>query len=330
MLEMACPQECMSSHHSFAFIPEFFVSLNRPASFYEHSRLLGQNTNILKKYKTLVQKDASMSRFPIAENLNYLGLLACVLLVCGCSTSNLANAQNPASQTQKDTSSSCCAGSSSASCCDGSSSAGCSSCDQAGIDITAKPTVTIRWKRLVDANTARTAPAHLAAEKELDAAIATLKASLQPMGVDVVVQKVALSHEQFVKDPTRSNRIWINGAAIEMYLPEGKSEVQQDTQTSLPYRTVEFAGASFRDVPQQMIVKAGLIAAGDSVKQSLEDIRLVGLNGNANSSCCSPNQTTTGSTCCPTKGKESSCCKPGAGSCAGGSCGTAPASKTGK
>lgn len=272
-----------------------------------------------------------MSRFPFTANLNYLGLLVCALLACGCSTSNLANAQDSASQTQKATSSSCCAGSSSASCCEGSSSAGCSSCDQAGIDITAKPTVTIRWKRLVDANTARTAPAHQAAEKELDAAFATLKASLQPMGVDVVVQKVALTHEQFVNDPTGSNRIWVNGVAIEMYLPEGRSGVQQDTQTSLPYRTVEFAGVSFRDVPQQMIVKAGLIAAGDSVKQSLEDIRLVGRNGNANSSCCSPNQTATGSSCCPANGKGSSRCKPGPGSpCASGNCVTAPASKTGK
>lgn len=188
----------------------------------------------------------------------------------------------------------------------------CSSCDLAGIDASDKPTLTIRWKRRVDGSS-RTVSSHAAAEQQLDLAFATLKKSLEPTGVEVVLQKAVLSEEQFAKDPLNSNRIWLNGAALEMYLPNATIASTKDAKSGDVFRTVEFAGTSLRDVPHKLIVHAGLIAAADSVKEVLEDARALGLSSSSKS-CC-PNAS---AACCSAAG--ASCCKQGSVSDATKSC----------
>ena len=264
-----------------------------------------------------------------------LGLLTCTALFCGCGTSSLTDAGNAAAPnspvrltsatnsnnlalpTATDRSA-CCAKQDSQTC---PSTSQCTSCDVGAIDASAKPSLTIRWKRRVEGENGDSVRAHWTAEKEVDAAFAMLKSSLQPAGIDVVLQKVPLTEEQFAKDPLKSNRLWLNGASLEMYLPEAKAGSVQSPDSTTVYRTVEFAGASFRDVPRQMIVKAGLIAAADAVKQSLEDVQAVGLSASGNSSCCATGSTA--SACCNTAGTKSACCKTGssgATACADSSC----------
>ena len=107
---------------------------------------------------------------------------------------------------------------------------GCTTCDVAGIDATAQPTLKIRWKRVVD-QAGHTASIHVTAEKELDLAYTTLKSSLEPLGVKVVLEKAGLSIENFNQNQLNSNRLWLNGTAFEMYLPESKTGQVQDEQT---------------------------------------------------------------------------------------------------
>lgn len=183
----------------------------------------------------------------------------------------------------------------------------CSTCDIAGIDVNAKPTLKIRWKRVVDTS-GRTASIHAAAETEIVAAYKSLKTSLEPLGVEVVLQKAEMSQEQFNQNPLNSNRIWLNGKALEMYLPETKTGQIQDANSRVLFRTVSFGGKSFKEVPAKMIEHAGLIAAADSMKQTMADLHAVGLVQSNGKSCCGPSS---GGSCCA-QGGANSCCKPGA------------------
>lgn len=173
---------------------------------------------------------------------------------------------------------------------------GCTTCDVAGIDANATPKLLIRWKRAV-MPTGETASPFANAEKELDAAHQTLQASLAPLGVEVVLQKAELSIEKFRQDPLASNRIWLNGTALEMYLPETKTGQVEDEHNTV-FRTVSFGGGSIRDVPAQMIVYAGLIASANSVQQTMADIHAVQLAGGSGS-------------CCAGSADGKSCCAPG-------------------
>jgi len=157
---------------------------------------------------------------------------------------------------------------------------GCTTCELAGTDTSPRATLTIRWKRLVLGKDKKTAPQHAAAEQAVDRAFATLQKSLAPVGVEVSLQKAGISEERFKKDPMLSNRLWINGAALEMHLPKAKTGKVVDKTTGVAFRTVEFAGKSFRDIPADMIVQAGLIAAGESVKQALAEVHVLATAGN--------------------------------------------------
>ena len=122
------------------------------------------------------------------------------------------------------------------------------------------------------------------------------------MGVEVVLEKATLTEEQYSKNPLNANRLWLNGSAFEMYLPESSVGEGQDEESGAVYRTVSFAGASFKDVPANMIIHAGLIAAGNSVRENMADIDAVGLVSTKGNSCCD----TKGASCC--EGGGSSCC----------------------
>jgi hypothetical protein len=156
--------------------------------------------------------------------------------------------------------------------------ADCTACDFANIDQAPAAELKIRWKRAVvpagepAGGKERTAPRHARAEEALDAAAGALAKALTPLGVTVSVQKVALKEEDTAGGAPVSNRIWLNGVALENVLPEARTgrSVGDD---GVALRTLEFAGRSFTDVPSALIVQAGLVAAGDSVEAALAELQ---------------------------------------------------------
>lgn len=181
---------------------------------------------------------------------------------------------------------------------------GCRTCELAGTDASPKARLTIRWKRLVLGKDKKTAPQHAATEQAVDRAFATLYKSLAPLGVEVSLQKAEVSEASFQKDPTCSNRLWINGASLEMYLPKARAGKAVDKKSGTTFRTLEFAGKSFRDIPADMIVQAGLIAAGDSVKQALAEVQVT-----AGAGCCDEAKAKKSGCCDEAKEKKSGCCQ---------------------
>ncbi|MEM7145340.1 MAG: DUF2703 domain-containing protein [Verrucomicrobiota bacterium] len=199
----------------------------------------------------------------------------------------------------------------------------CRDCSLVGLDADARPTLKIRWKRLVVGEEEKTAPEFASAESALDRSVAALKKALTPLGVEVILQKAGVTQAEFDKDPMISNRIWINGAALTTYLPESKVGSVRDEESGNLYRTVSFAGGQFRDIPPQLIVHAGLIAAADSVKETLTDAQALEVFGTPKAGCADSSCKIDCST--PTKASgDPGTAKPGCA--AGGSCKKAPAS----
>jgi hypothetical protein len=123
----------------------------------------------------------------------------------------------------------------------------------------------------------------------VEEAVNKLKGSLKGLGIDVLLEKSAISPAEFSKDTLQSNRIWINGKPIEEWLQAsvGQSPCCSTCGDS-DCRTVTVGGKTFEAIPSEMIVKAGLLAAVEL------------LHDKPVSPCCPPAEPPKGDTgCCP-------------------------------
>ena len=139
-------------------------------------------------------------------------------------------------------------------------------------------TLHIKWQRLVDENM-QTCPRCRTTEKEINSAVASLRASLAPLGMDVQLEKGVLDRATFQESPTESNRIWISERSLEFWLGATVGQSQCcDTCGDAECRTVVVDGDIYEGIPSELIVKAGLKAAAE-------------LTGNTPSHCVSAGET---------------------------------------
>lgn len=122
----------------------------------------------------------------------------------------------------------------------------------------------IRWQRLV--KDGRTCDRCGDTESELRRATETLRQVLAPLGIEPRLDVASVDEATFVVSPLESNRIWIAGRPMEDWLD---GTVGQSPCCSVcgdsDCRTVEIQGSVFETVPEQLIVKAGLLAAAELV-----------------------------------------------------------------
>ncbi len=121
-------------------------------------------------------------------------------------------------------------------------------------------TLPIVWQRLV--NTAgRTCPRCHGTGDEVLRAVERLKAALQPLGIEPVLETRELDEAAFLAQPTESNRIWIAGKPLEAWLQgqAGSSRCCEECGDN-DCRTVELAGKSYEVIPEELVLRAGLIA----------------------------------------------------------------------
>jgi len=144
----------------------------------------------------------------------------------------------------------------------------------------------IRWQRLV--SDGKTCPRCESTGKALEEAVFILKQVLNPMGIEVRVEKDELSGDEFQKDSLSYNQIFINDSPLENWIGGrvGQSPCC-DVCGSSECRTIEIGGETFEAIPAYLIVKAGLNAA------------LQMMDVETNRSCCSTmNLKTSGKHCC--------------------------------
>jgi hypothetical protein len=93
-------------------------------------------------------------------------------------------------------------------------------------------------------------------------AVAKLKEVLRPLDIEPTLEAREIDEETFKADPSASNRVWIAGKPIEEWLVGrvGSSRccsVCGDSEC----RTVEVEGAVFEAIPEELFLKAALVAA---------------------------------------------------------------------
>ena len=122
-------------------------------------------------------------------------------------------------------------------------------------------TLKIQWQRLViDDQTCQRCGA---TEAEVDKAYQSLKQSLNPLGIEVVLEKRAIKQADFEKNPSQSNLILIGDRSLEDWLQArtGQSSCCGPCGDA-ECRTIETQGKVYETIPAALIINAGLIAAG--------------------------------------------------------------------
>jgi hypothetical protein len=148
-------------------------------------------------------------------------------------------------------------------------------------------TLKVSWQRLVDER-GQTCDRCGTTETAVEEAVQKLKCSLQELGIDVVLEKEALTPSTFTESPLESNRIWVSGEPIEEWLSaiSGQSKCCSACGDS-DCRTMTVGGKTYEAIPTELIVKAGLLASAQL------------LQSEPRSSCCSSAESPRSSGCCP-------------------------------
>lgn len=135
----------------------------------------------------------------------------------------------------------------------------------------------IVWYRLVKAGETciRCGQTH----QELEKAVAKLKTSLLPLGIEITFETKELTEEEFKANPSKSNEVWIAGKTLEEWVG---AQVGMTPCSSVcegaSCRTLEVDENSYETIPEELFVRAGLNAAN----------QILALNSGPNSkSCCS-------------------------------------------
>lgn len=118
----------------------------------------------------------------------------------------------------------------------------------------------IVWQRLV--TDGQTCPRCALTGIEVERACEQLKKLLLPLQMKPVLEIKELNMPEFQSKPTESNRIWIAGKPMEDWLEAsvGSSpccSVCGDSEC----RTMAVNGQTFEAIPEELLVKAALIAA---------------------------------------------------------------------
>ena len=129
--------------------------------------------------------------------------------------------------------------------------------------------LSITWQRLVD-ESGSTCPRCAGTEQEMQRAVERLRAALEPLGVQPVLETREIAPATFLQQPDQSNRIWIGGRPLEDWLGArtGSSRCC-DACGDEACRTLEINGAIHEVIPEALVVRAGLIAASQLLDPTL-------------------------------------------------------------
>ena len=119
-------------------------------------------------------------------------------------------------------------------------------------------------------------------EEEVEKAFNKLEKSLQPLGIEVNLEKGELSEEEFKENPENSNLVLIQGKPLEDWLnaDTGKNDCC-DVCGDEKCRTVIVNGEEYEAVPSDLIIEAGLKAASEEIGSNCCD------SEDSSSGCCS-------------------------------------------
>jgi hypothetical protein len=122
-------------------------------------------------------------------------------------------------------------------------------------------TLPVVWQRLVSSD-GRTCVRCGATHQELLRAFAKLKAALEPLGIEPTFATKEIDQKSFEATPSESNRIWIAGKPMEAWLGAGVGSSRCCSVCGeSECRTVKVGASEFETIPEDLFLKAALIAA---------------------------------------------------------------------
>lgn len=128
----------------------------------------------------------------------------------------------------------------------------------------------IVWKRLVSEGA--TCPRCGSTQQNVASAVAQLRTALRPLGIEPVLDMQTLDEASFRANPAESNRLWIGGRPLEDWLgARPGSSPCCEVCGDLPCRTMEVAGVIYEAIPEELIVRAGVVAAAKMVASAASD-----------------------------------------------------------
>ena len=101
-----------------------------------------------------------------------------------------------------------------------------------------------------------------ATHQEMQQAVSKLREALRPLGIEPILETREIDEKSFKANPSESNRIWIAGKPMEEWLGArvGSSHCCSACGES-ECRTIEVGGVTFETIPEQLFLKAALVAA---------------------------------------------------------------------
>jgi Domain of unknown function (DUF2703) len=128
----------------------------------------------------------------------------------------------------------------------------------------------IVWQRLVSRD-GKTCDRCSATHQEMQRAMGKLKEVLGPLGIEPALEIREMDERTFKANPSESNRIWIAGRAMEDWLGAsvGSSRCCSVCGES-ECRTLEVGAATFEAIPENLFLKAALVAASQMLALSAE------------------------------------------------------------
>ena len=120
------------------------------------------------------------------------------------------------------------------------------------------------WKRLVKEGA--TCPRCGSTQENVAGAVKKLEAALRPLGIEPVLETLAIDESTFQANPSESNRIWIAGKPLEEWLGARVGASKCCTVCGdLPCRTMEIGGSTHEAIPEDLIVRAAMMAASGMI-----------------------------------------------------------------
>ena len=126
-------------------------------------------------------------------------------------------------------------------------------------------TLTIKWQRLVDESD-QTCPRCNDTGETVKRAFEKLKRALSELDIEVEFTEKKLDFPTFNKDPLQSNTIWIGDKLLEEWIggETGKNQCC-DTCGDSECRTVLIGEKTYESIPENLIIKASLLAASELI-----------------------------------------------------------------
>lgn len=121
----------------------------------------------------------------------------------------------------------------------------------------------------------------------LQRAVAKLKNALAPLGLEPTLETREIQRASFKADPSASNKIWIAGRPLEEWLGAGVGTSRCCSVCGeSECRTLEVEGTVFEAIPEDLIIRAALVAAAQSIGSASDAASSERASAACQPSCC--------------------------------------------